>query len=209
MNAARSVLLATSPPPFAAASNTACGRALANQPNTAASSRKSTSLRLTLRSSTSSLASLRPSALPTMPRCPATKTCLPFSSTGVLAIGNLAGGNREIARHHFLDELRKARLRLPAELLARLAGVADQEVDFGRAEIYGIDANHRLAGFLVDAGLLDALAAPFDAAADFRTSHFGEFAHRAGFAGRHHEIIGPARLQYPLHPPTIIPGMTQ
>src|SRR5258708_8837714 len=131
MNAARSVLLATSPPPFAAASNTACGRALANQPNTAAGSRKSTSLRLTLRSSTSSLASLRTSALPTMPRCPATKTVLPFSSNGVLAIGNLAPGNLELARHHFLDEVRQARLRPPPQLLARRAGVADQEIDFG------------------------------------------------------------------------------
>src|SRR5260370_9733836 len=102
-----------------------------------------------------------------MPRCPATKTVLPFSSNGVLAIGNLAPGNLEIARHHFLDELRKARLRLPAELLPRLAGVADQEIDFGRAQIYGIAANQILAGFLVDAVLLNASAAPFDAAADF------------------------------------------
>ena len=36
MNSARSVLLATMPPTFAAARNTACGRAFANQPATAA-----------------------------------------------------------------------------------------------------------------------------------------------------------------------------
>src|SRR6202171_3783373 len=132
MNSARSVLLATMPPTFAAARNTACGRLFANQPNTAAWSRKSTSLRPTVSSPTFSCASLRTSAAPTIPPCPATKTVLPFSSNsnGVLAIGNLAPGNRKIAHHHFLDELRESRLRLPAELFARLGSVADQEIDF-------------------------------------------------------------------------------
>src|ERR1700736_1786724 len=145
MNSARSVLLATMPPTFAAARNTACGRLFANQPNTAAWSRKSTSLRPTVSSSTSSCASLRSSAAPTMPRCPATKTVLPFSSNGVFAIGNLPPGNRQIARHHFLNQLGKARLRLPAELLTRLGGVADQLIDLGRAEIRRIDADNGLA----------------------------------------------------------------
>src|SRR5580700_3043185 len=168
MNSPRSVLLATMPPTFAAARNTACGFAFANQANTAAWSRKSTSLRDSVSSSTFSRLSRRTSAPPTIPLCPATKAVLPSSSNGVLAIGDLPPRNREISRHHLLDQLRKARLRLPAELLVRLAGVADQEVDFSRAEIHGIDAHHGFAGFLVDAGLLDALAAPFDAPADLR-----------------------------------------
>src|SRR3979411_654768 len=151
MNSARSVLLAAMPPTFAAARNTTCGRACANQPNHAHCSRKSPSLRLTVSSSTFSCASLRTSAAPTIPPCPATKTVLPFSSNGVLAIGDLPPGNRKIARHHFLDEAREARLRLPAELLARLAGVADQQIDFGGTEIRGIDANDRFAAFPVDA----------------------------------------------------------
>src|SRR5260370_29119610 len=152
MNSARSVLLATMPPTFAAARTPACGRLFANQLNTAAWSRKSTSLRVTVSSSTFSCASLRTSAAPTIPRCPATKTVLPFSSNGVFAIGNLPPRNRKIARHHFLDQLCETRLRLPAELLARLAGVADQQIDFGGAEIGRVDANHGLAGFAVDAG---------------------------------------------------------
>src|ERR1700704_6263736 len=152
MNSARSVLLATMPPTLAAARNTACGRAFENQLDTAAWSRKSTSRRPTVSSSTFSCFSLRTSAAPTMPRCPATKTVLPFSSNGVLAIGYLPPGDRQIPCHHFLDQLRKARLRLPAELLTRLAGVADQEIDFGGTEIHRIDANEGLAGFPVDAG---------------------------------------------------------
>src|SRR3954470_22032473 len=167
MNSARSVLLATMPPTLAAARNTACGRFAANQPETPAWSRRSSSRCATVSSSTSSRASRRTNAAPTIPRSPATKTDLPFSSNGIFAIGNLSPGDRKIARHHFLDELLEARLRLPAKLLARLAGVADQEIDFGRTEIRRIDANDGLAGFLVDAGFRHALATPLDASADF------------------------------------------
>src|SRR6266481_620390 len=207
MNSARSVLLATMPPTFAAARNTACGRAFANHENTAAWSHKSTSLRPTVSSLTFSLASLRTSAAPTIPLCPATKTVLPFSSNGVLTMGGLLPGNRKIARHHFLDELRERRLWLPAELLPRFAGVADQKIDFGRAEIDGIDANDGLAGFPVDAGFLDTLAAPLDAAGNLRECQFDEFAHRAGLACRQHEIVGRVSLQYPVHALDVIPGM--
>src|ERR1700722_17773139 len=155
------------PPTFAAARNTTCGRLPANQSNTAAWSRKSTSLRVAVCNSTSSCASRRSTA-PTIPPCPATKTVLPFSSNGVLAIGGLPPGDIEIARHHLLDQLGKRRFRLPTEHLARLAGVADQLIDLGGTEINRIDANERLAGFAVDAGLLDTLAAPFNVAAGFR-----------------------------------------
>src|ERR1700722_10573319 len=150
------------PPTFAAARNTTCGRAFANQANTAAWSRKSTSPRPTVSNSTFSRTSRRTSAPPTIPLCPATKTVLPSSSNGVLAIGDLPPRNREISRHHFLDQFREARLRLPAELLARLAGVANQKIDFGGTEIHGIDGHNGLAGCFVEAGFLDALAPPFD-----------------------------------------------
>src|SRR5713226_1724488 len=195
------------PPTFAAARNTACGRAFANQVNTAAWSRKSTSLRPTVSSSTFSRSSRRTSALPTIPPCPATKTVLPFSSNGILAIGDLPPRDCEIARHHFLDELRETRLRLPAEFFACLGGVADQEIDFGRAKILGIDSNHGLARLLVDTGFLDTLAAPLDDAADFRERDLDEFANRAGLAGGEHEVVGRVHLQYPVHALDIIPGV--
>src|SRR4051812_35318150 len=123
------------PPTLAAARNTTCGRLAANHLLTAAWSRRSTSLRLSVSSSTFSRASRRISAAPTMPRWPATKTVLPFSSNGVLAIGDLPLCDRQIARDHLLDELGERRLRLPAEFLVRLGGIADQQLDFGRAEI--------------------------------------------------------------------------
>src|ERR1700722_17846997 len=179
MNSARRVLLATMPPTFAAPRNTACGRFLANQSNNATWLRKSTSLRPTVSRSPCSRARGRTSAPPTIPVWPATNTVLPFSSNGLLAIGNLVPCDRKVSCDHLLDELGEARLRLPAELLARLAGVADQKIDFGRAEIHGIDANEDLAGFFVDTSLLDPLAAPLDAASDFGEGQFDEFAHRA------------------------------
>src|SRR5580704_254486 len=195
------------PPTFAAARNTACGRFSANHLNTAAWSRRSSSPRVAVSSSTFSAASRRSSAEPTIPLCPATKTVLPFSSNGVLAIGDLSPGDREIARHHLPDEFGEGRFRLPAEHPARLAGVADQFIDFGGAKIYGIDAYQRLFRLRIDAGLLNALAAPDDAAADFGKREFDEFAHRAGLAGRQHEIVRRLRLQDLVHALDVIPGV--
>src|SRR4051812_45180543 len=125
------------PPIFAAARNTTCGRLAANHWFTAAWSRRSTSPRDTVCSSTSSRERRRTSAEPTMPRWPATKTVLPFSSNGVFAIGGFLSGDSEIGGHHLLHQLRKRRLWLPAELLPRLAGVADQFIDFGRTKVNG------------------------------------------------------------------------
>src|SRR6185437_9546985 len=196
------------PPTLAAARNTACGRFSANQRNTAAWSRRSSALRPTVSNSTSSRASRRSIAAPTIPRCPATRTVLPFSSYGTLAIGDLPPRGRKIGCHHLADELGEGCLRLPAELFPRLAGVAHQLVDFGRAKIGWIDANNGLAGFAVDRDFIDALAAPFDAAADFCKREFDKFAHRAGLARRQHEIAGGIGLQDPVHALDIVPGVT-
>src|ERR1700753_2984231 len=119
------------PPTLAAARNTTFGFLLANHANTAAWSQRSSSRRPAVSNSTFSPASRRTSALPTMPRWPATKTVLPFSSNGTLAIGSLVLGLIEIAGDHILHQLRKARLRLPAEFLPRLAGIANQQIDLG------------------------------------------------------------------------------
>src|SRR5947209_17460622 len=192
------------PPTLAAAINTTCGRFAANQPVTAVWSHKSSSRRSNTISPTSSLARRRTSALPTMPRCPATNTDLPFRSNGVFAIGNLPPRDRKIACHHFLHELGQTGFWFPAELLPRLAGIADQQVHFGRAEVGRIDPNDRLAGFPVCAGFLHALAAPFDAAADFGKRQLDELPYRTRFTGRQHEIAGLVGLQYPVHDHDII-----
>jgi hypothetical protein len=68
------------PPTFAAATNTAWGRAAAIQVATAPESARSSASRGTVRISQSSRARRRTSALPTMPRWPAIQTRLPESS---------------------------------------------------------------------------------------------------------------------------------
>src|SRR4051794_40979231 len=156
MNSARRELLATMPPTFAAARMITCGRVFANQSNTAAWLHRSSSRRSTVTSLTFSRSSRRASALPTMPRWPATKTLLPVSSNGTFATRRVPFCVRQITRQHLGDELCKAPLRRPAEHLARLAGVANEEIDLGGAEIGRIDLHDRLAARLVDAGLLDS-----------------------------------------------------
>ena len=44
-------------------------------------------------------------------------------------------------------------------------------------------------------------------AADFGKRQFDELAHRAGLAGRQHEIVGRIRLQDPVHALDIVPRM--
>src|SRR6202008_341358 len=57
------------------------------------------------------------------------------------------------------------------------------------------------------AGFLDTLAAPLDTAAYFGKRDLDEFAHRAGFTGRQHEIVRRVHLQYPVHALDIVPGV--
>src|SRR5438552_6200126 len=132
------------PPTLAAARNTTCGVLQAKKSDTAAWSRRSSSRRPAVGSSTSSRASRPASAPPTMPRWPATKTVLPFNSNAVLAIGDFALRGHQIACDHSLHELGEGRLRLPAELLPRLARIADQHIDLGRAEISRVDPHQCL-----------------------------------------------------------------
>src|SRR5690242_4178751 len=206
-NSARSVLLATMPPTLAAARKTTCGDLSANQSNTAAWSHKSSSRRPAVSNSTFSLANRRTSALPTMPRWPATKTFLPFSSNGTLAIGRLALCLVEIGRDHLLHKLGKPCFGLPTKFLPRFAGVADQEVDLGRPEVCRIDPYHGLSGFCVDAALFNPLAAPPNRAADFAKGELHELADRARLAGGQHEIVGLVRLQDRVHALDIVAGM--
>src|SRR5207237_9923368 len=97
---------------------------------------------------------------------------------------------------------------LPRSLCALTAGSAHHKIDFGGQEIDRIDPDQGLVGLAVDAGLVDALAAPLDAAADLGKRQFDELAYRTGLAGRQHEIVGCIGLQYPVHALDIITRMT-
>src|SRR5215210_6243283 len=47
---------------------------------------------------------------------------------------SLASNTREICVHHHCNQLRKAGTRLPPQPCERLAGIAEEHIDFGRAE---------------------------------------------------------------------------
>jgi hypothetical protein len=63
-------------------------------------------------------------------------------------------------------------------------------------------AHDRVARFPVDSGLIHALAAPLDTAADFRERQFDKFADRAGLTGRQHEIPGSSACNIRYMPST-------
>ena len=80
-------------------------------------------------------------------------SCL-SAQTERLAIGapRRAARQLEVAGDHFLDQFGERRdLGLPAELVARLGGIAEQQVDLGRPEVARVDPDHGLAGLGVDA----------------------------------------------------------
>ena len=58
--------------------------------------------------------------------------------------GLLALGQRQVGADHLGDQVGERRLRRPIQLLARLARVADERVDLGRAEVDRVDADDRL-----------------------------------------------------------------
>src|SRR6202161_2151862 len=149
MKSAENALLAPMPPTFAAATITASG--FAERRYAAVSSWRSKSRRSwpTVRTSQSTSASRRTMAEPTMPRWPATKTRRPRrSNSGALAAwvvppGSVAAAmalllepdRLKIGLHHVLHEFVECHAMPPAQLVVRLARVADQGVDFSRAKV--------------------------------------------------------------------------
>src|SRR5690242_12757719 len=63
---------------------------------------------------------------------------------------------------HFADKLVKGNRVSPAELRACLGGVADQNVDFRRAEITWVNLNERASRRHIKTLLVKACSAPFD-----------------------------------------------
>src|SRR5262249_37013888 len=101
---------------------------------------------------------------------------------------------------HLYDQSVKACLMFPAEDPSALARVTNKRIDFGRAEITRVDLDEHPAGRLLEAFLLEAAAAPDDRPADVGKSLLDEFAHRMGFTGCKHVVIGLVLLQDQPHP---------
>src|SRR5579862_1839713 len=197
------------PPTRAAAMNTACGRTSSMKRSTCAASRRSQVARGAVTISQFSLSSRRISADPTRPRCPATQTRLFRSSYRWDSefIGFLSSEFAQVGFDHFLDQLLKAGLVLPAEFPPRLFRIAEQQVHFGRSVVGRVDSNQNIAGPRATAGLITTLASPRDRPSDIMKGALDEFAHGMGFAGREHIVVGLALLQNPPHAVDIVARM--
>src|SRR5579872_753195 len=98
------------------------------------------------------------------------------SFVAVAALLFVADSN-QIGLDHFLHQRIERGLVMPAELGARLAGIAKQRIDLGWPEIAPIDFDQNAAIGGIDALLIRAAAAPDDAAADMGESLLDEFTH--------------------------------
>jgi hypothetical protein len=105
----------------------------------------------------------------------------------------------QVALHHLVHQGLQVVLVFPAEHALGLAGVAFQVVHFGRAVVARVDGHQGLAGLLVDALLLHALAFPLELDAHFGEGQVDEVAHGVGLAGGQHEVIGFLGLQHQPH----------
>src|ERR1700742_3463014 len=96
-----------------------------------------------------------------MPVWPATQTRLPArakASVGIAA--RLLRDGLDVLAHHLGAQLADRGLVPPAQLVVRLARIADQHVRLGGAEIARIDLDQAFAAAHVEALLLRAMALP-------------------------------------------------
>src|ERR1700733_8189631 len=202
-------LLALMPPTRAAAMTTTSGRSRSSRRSVSCCRRRSATSRAAVRTSHPSRASRRTIAAPAIPVWPATNTFRPSRENGfptpltrtsftLIAPRGLALEALEVRTNHLADELAKARLMPPAEPLMRLRRISDQEIDFGWSKIRRIDAHHNLTAALIDPGLVDALAAPFDSPIDLAKGEFDKFTDRMSFPRGQNEIIGLVLLDNPI-----------
>ena len=101
------------------------------------------------------------------------------------------GFGLEVAGDHHLDQRGEVDLGTPAEALAGLGGVADQQVDLGRPEELGVLAHVALP--VVDADLGER---PLD-----------ELTHRVRLAGGDDVVVGLVLLQHQPHRPHVVAGV--
>ena len=80
--------------------------------------------------------------------------------------------------------------------MQRLAGIAEQGLDFRRTEIACIDPDDRASALGIDTALLDPRARPFQTHPEQLRGPLSEFAHRVLLAGRDHEVLGLRLLQH-------------
>ena len=122
--------------------------------------------------------------------------------------GTLDGDFLHVVVDHDLDELCKGGLGgVPAQFALGLAGVAPEVDNVGRAVEVGADLDNDLAGGLVDALLVHALADKFELDAHIVEGQLAELADGVLLTGGNDEILGRFVLQNQPHALDIILGI--
>src|SRR5690606_30979756 len=106
------------------------------------------------------------------------------------------------------NELRETGLVPPAELLMRLACVAEKHVDFRWPEIARIDTDQNLPADFINPDFIGALPLPHDTPANFGKGQFDKFPHGMGFARCQHIVVRLVLLDDPPHALDIIARMS-
>jgi hypothetical protein len=57
--------------------------------------------------------------------------------------------------------------------------ISEKDIDFGRAEMAGIDFNDPVAALPIETNFIDALAVPFDGLSNGTESQLHKFTHRS------------------------------
>src|SRR5512145_526187 len=200
------------PPTRAAARNNASGLAEASHSAVSFWRTKSTVSRPAAMSSAPVRSNRRTIADPTMPRWPATQTRLPASGNALrsaaAAIGLVLQFHLlQILGDHLAHQGIERRRVPPAEFVLRLARIALQVIDLGRAKVTRVDLDQGRAVLGIDAFLLDPLAAPGERAPGRGERVLDEFAHRVRLAGGEYVIVGSVLLQDHPHSQDIVAGM--
>mmetsp|Transcript_20926 Transcript_20926/g.67317 ORF Transcript_20926/g.67317 Transcript_20926/m.67317 type:complete len:372 (-) Transcript_20926:86-1201(-) len=135
-------------------------------------------------------------ALPTIAPPPPHLSSILMPSLEVLTLIQHA----QVLAHHLLDQVREQHARLPAQLLARLGRVADEQLHLGGAEVLGVDAHqHAFRVRFVEADLVHTLAAPLDGDAHLGEGALHELTHAVRLARGHHKVVRLLLLQHEPH----------
>lgn len=109
--------------------------------------------------------------------------------------------------HHF-GELLEAYFRFPTKGSPRLFGIADQDINLGRANELQIDPNQQATGPPIPSGLVRSLALPFDLVADHRGGQLHKALYAFRTTGRQDEVARLVLLQHEPHARDVIAGIT-
>src|SRR5580698_165710 len=96
----------------------------------------------------------------------------------------------------------------PTEPVARLAGVADENIDLGWTKVSRINRDQLAAGSPIKPFLLGRKTLPCEFDAGPREGAFGEVAHAVRASGGEHIVVGLWLLKHEPHPPDEIARVT-